>query len=190
MAKKVDIWKPCDELTPDDFERSAIWGFDLRRSRDVSAVLRRKEDYRAPDETFVRPMAPRDSSEVKDAIFLQATLRTPAQAGTFQGAIALRFSTDPITMKRAELPTVEAVVLLRPYASFAVFEGTLGTEEVNHDLVLRTASAEVTQRGTMLPSHHANLIEQLALRQRSLPLSYDATLRIGVNFFRLEGSLR
>lgn len=190
MAKKAEIWKPCDELTPDDFERSAIWGFDLRRSRDVGAVLRRKEDYRAPDETFVRPMAPRDSSEIKDPFFLQAMFRTPGQSSPFPGAIALRFTTDPITMKRAVLPTVEAVVLLRPYASFAVFEGTLGTEEVNHDLVLRTASANVTQQGTMLPSHHTHLVDQLALAQRVLPLSYDATLRIGVNFFRLEGTLR
>jgi hypothetical protein len=190
MAKKADIWKPCDELTPDDFERSAIWGFDLRRSRDAGAVLRRKEDYRAPDETFVRPMAPRDSSEIKDAIFLQATLRTPAQASPFAGAIALRFASDPITMKRSMLPTLEAVVLLRPYASFAVFEGTIGTEAVNHELVLRTAAGDLSQQGTMLPSHHAHLIEQLALRQRVLPLSYDATLRIGVNFFRLEGTLR
>jgi hypothetical protein len=190
MAKKAEVWKPCSELTPDDFERSAIWGFDLRRSRDIGAVLRRKEDYRAPDETFVRPMAPRDSSEIKDAIFLQATFRTVGQTSPFAGAIALRFTTDPITMKRAVVPTVEAVVLMRPYASFSVFEGTIGTEEVNHDLVLRTASGNVVQRGTMLPSHHAHLVEQLAIRQHALPLFYDATLRIGVEFLRLEGALR
>ena len=91
-----DLFKPCDELTPEDFERHPVWGFDL-------AMEGHHEDA---DETWVRPYKYRAVPKRSDVLFLRATMNgKPAtvcarfERGklTFEGAARLvpRYEFEP-----------------------------------------------------------------------------------------------
>lgn len=91
---RSDQWKPCDSLRAEDFERHALWGFDLSRESDPEA-----------DETWVRPYELAEAPATSDVLFIAVSLRL-ARGDTARGAVCFRF--------RKGVPVVEDVMLLNP----------------------------------------------------------------------------
>jgi hypothetical protein len=101
-------FKPCDELTPEDFQRHPIWGFDLQAA---------EEDDDA-DETWVRPYTFDQVPESTDDLFVAARLQGSDHA-IFPGALVLNFDDS--------LPQVSGIVILQPtYLSLSVQGESIG----------------------------------------------------------------
>jgi hypothetical protein len=94
VAKNAEF-KPCDRLTPDDFEAYPLWGFDVSMEGSSEGA----------DETWVRPFEYRSLPKASDVLFAAAKLKAGAHPPQ-DGALTFR-------VVRARLE-VDACVLLQP----------------------------------------------------------------------------
>jgi hypothetical protein len=90
-----DTWKSCGDLTPEDFERHPLWGFDLMREGDADG-----------DETWVRPYEFDRVPRSTDTLFTAAVVRSRS-GRTRPGAITFRFGGGKVEFD-------PGVILLRP----------------------------------------------------------------------------
>lgn len=143
--KRIKEFKPCEELTPADFERHPAWTFDLARA----------EKEPEADETWVRPATFRNPPKDTDVLFIRAELKT-AEGTTIPGSLLVRFE--------AGKAQVQALVALRPrYLALGLDSGRVADwakKELRKSLpkalkwfpiayraVLRAGSREITFTG-------------------------------------------
>lgn len=104
-------WKSCDELTPADFERHPLWGYDVARA----------EADPASDETWVRPYAFEAEPQESDVLFAGARLRTSG-GDVVAGAVLFVFERGR--------PRVAGVAVLEPsYLAVGLSEGKVAPED-------------------------------------------------------------
>ena len=104
-------WKSCDALTPTDFERHPLWGFDAPRA---------EEDPEA-DETWVRPLVLAEAPADSDTLFARASIRA-SDGDSLPGAVLFAFE--------GGRPVVGALALLQPaYFAFGVSRGEVIAED-------------------------------------------------------------
>jgi hypothetical protein len=92
---KVGRLKPCDKLTPEDFEAYPIWGFDVSMEGTIEGA----------DETWVRPYEHRTVPNSSDVLFAAAKLKAGSHPPQ-DGALLFR-------IVRAK-PEIDGCVLLQP----------------------------------------------------------------------------
>lgn len=73
-------WKPSDELTPEDFERHPLWGYDVEKA----------EQDPESDESWVRPYVLDTEPPDSDLLFARARLRT-SEGDVLPGAVLFVF---------------------------------------------------------------------------------------------------
>jgi hypothetical protein len=125
-------WKACDELTPQDFERHPLWGYDVERA----------ENDPASDEAWVRPYMLEAVPEESDLLFARARLRTAA-GDVVPGAVLFAFG--------GGRPRVAGVAFLEP-AYFAL--GLTGNQVTDED----RADLEDVQAGALPLAYEAAVV--------------------------------
>ncbi|HZN61465.1 MAG TPA: hypothetical protein VFC90_03580 [Planctomycetota bacterium] len=114
MPKKAPF-KPCQELTPADFDQFPIWGFDLARA---------ESDPKA-DETWVSPVQFKNVPKFSDGLFVGAEIAA-ADGSPVPGAVCLRFGNGK--------PQVEGLAILGPQYCFLFLDGKKVGEETKRAL--------------------------------------------------------
>lgn len=111
----MEDWKPCDALTPADFDRHPLWGYDAERA----------ENDPDSDDAWVRPYVLDAAPEESDVLFARARLRTSG-GDTVPGAVLFVFE--------GGRPKVGGVALLEPsYLAAGLAQGRV-TDEEREDL--------------------------------------------------------
>jgi hypothetical protein len=107
----VDDWKPCDTLTPEDFDRHPLWGYDAERA----------EGDPESDEAWVRPYVLDAAPDESDVFFARARLRTSA-GDAVAGAVLFVFE--------GGTPKVGGIALLKPaYLAAGLAQGRVTDED-------------------------------------------------------------